>query len=508
MKSPNIEDYDVEVIVDKAVAKQQAKTTNGAAPDEQAPAFSEEAIALQFADRHCEGLRYVAKWGMWLVWDGLRWRRDEVRQVFSMARTLCREVSLTASKGTRKAIASAKTRAAIVALAAEDPRIAATVEQWDADPWLLNTPDGVVDLRTGELREHRPADYITKVTAASPKAKAPRWRWRQFLKEVTAGDRGLEEYLQRVIGYCLTGVTHEQELYFFYGSGRNGKGVLVQTFARILNDYHRATPIETFTVSTSERHPTDLAGLMGARMVTSAETEEGRRWSEAKIKELTGGDKISARFMRQDFFDFYPTFKLVFSGNHMPTLRTVNKAISARFRRIPFTVTIADDKIDRHLDKKLQKEWPGILAWAIEGCLAWQREDGLKPPAAVLEATEKYLETQDVLGEWLAECCILDPNAWEATGILFENWQRWAEERQEWVGSVKTFSARLEDRGGFTRCKNKEQTARGFAGLKLRLSDFKVKADAPNAGPAITVKPKEDKPAKDPKAGPSKKVRF
>src|SRR5262249_53784535 len=155
---------------------------------------------------------------------------------------------------------------------------AATVEQWDADPWLLNTPDGVVDLRTGELRAHRPGDYITKITAASPKAKASRQRWRQFLKEGTAGNRELEDYLQRVIGYCLTGVTHEQELYFNYGSGRNGKGVFVQTFARIMNDYHRATPIETFTVSTSERHPTDLAGLMGARLVTSAETEEGRRW--------------------------------------------------------------------------------------------------------------------------------------------------------------------------------------------------------------------------------------
>jgi putative DNA primase/helicase len=232
-----------------------------------------------------------------------------------------------------------------------------------------------------------------------------------------------------------------------------------------LHDYHKAASIETFTVSNTERHPTELATLVGARLVTAAETEEGRRWSEARIKELTGGDKITARFMRQDPFDFFPQFKLLFSGNHMPTLRSVNKAISRRFNRIPFAVTIPDDKVDTHLAEKLKEEWPGILAWAIEGCLEWQRI-GLSPPKAVTVATESYLESQDVLGEWLDECCEIEGNAWVSTTDLFDSWQDWATERGEWVGSVKTFVLRLEDRGGFR--KHRHDRERGFVGLRLK----------------------------------------
>jgi putative DNA primase/helicase len=262
----------------------------------------------------------------------------------------------------------------VVSLAGEDRRLAATTEQWDADPWLLNTPDGAVDLHTAGCgapgyRLHDQAD------GRIPKGSAP---WMAFLQEVTGGDEALQRYLQRISRYFLAGVTIEQELYFFYGSGKNGKGVWTLSVSRILHDYHRSTSIETFTVAKSERHPTELAGLRGARLVTAAETEEGRRWAEARIKELTGGDKISARFMRQDFFDFFPQFKLLFLGNHMPTLRTVNKAITRRLNRIPFAVTIPDARAHKHLPNE-PAEWPGILAWSIEGCLEWQRI-GLCPP--------------------------------------------------------------------------------------------------------------------------------
>jgi putative DNA primase/helicase len=252
-----------------------------------------------------------------------------------------------------------------------------------------------------------------------------------------------------------------------YGPGRNGKGVFVQTIAGILGDYHRATAIETFTVSQSERHPTELAALRGARLVTAAETEEGRRWAEARIKEMTGGDKVSARFMRQDFFEYVPQFKLIFSGNHMPTLRTVNRAITRRFNRIPFAVIISEDKMNVHLAEELKAEWPGILTWMIEGCLMWQR-DGLKPPPAVTAATEQYLEGQDVLGEWLEECCDLAPGYWAGISELFESWKLWAFDRNEWVGSVKQFSQKLEDRVGLIWRKNPEGTKRGFAGLRLK----------------------------------------
>jgi putative DNA primase/helicase len=333
-----------------------------------APPYSEEALALTFAERHASTLRYVAEWDQWLIWDGTCWRMDRTRQVFTLARELCRETAAEVKKlCERQRIASAKTRAAVVSLAGEDRRLAATTEQWDADPWLLNTPDGVVDLHTGRLREHRTTDYMTKQTAAPPKGECPRWM--SFLQEITGGDEALQRYLQRLSGYCLTGVTNEQELFFFYGSGNNGKGVWVQTVSGVLQDYHCSTSIETFTVAKSERHPTELAGLRGARLVTASETEEGRRWAEARIKELTGGDKISARFMRQDFFEYVPQFKLVLLGNHMPTLRTVNKAITRRFNRIPFSVTIPDERVNKHLAEDSRRSGP--VSWRGQSKAAW-----------------------------------------------------------------------------------------------------------------------------------------
>jgi putative DNA primase/helicase len=289
-----------------------APLTNGGSqqtntPD--APLFSEELLALLFAERHADTLRFVSKQSQWFIWDGTCWREDKTRKAFSLARDVCREISLLSNEAKlRRKVASAQTRAAVVSLAGEDRRLVATIEQWDADPWLLNTPDGVVDLHTGKLREHRREDYMTKQTAVSPAGDCPMWK--KFLSEITDGDGELQRYLQRIAGYCLTGTTHEQELFFFYGSGGNGKGVWVLTIAGILHNYHRASSIETFTVARTERHPTELAGLVGARLVTASETEEGRRWSESRIKELTGNDKITARFMRQDFFDFFPAVQV------------------------------------------------------------------------------------------------------------------------------------------------------------------------------------------------------
>src|SRR5262249_24807376 len=389
---------------------------------------------------------------------------------------------------------SAKTRAAVVSLAGEDPRLVATIKQWDADPWLLNTPDGVVDLRTGKMRKHRADDYMTLQTAVSPKGDCPRWK-KKFIREITGGDEALQNYLQRVSGYCLTGVTIEQELYFLYGSGNNGKGVWTRTISGVLCDYHQTASIETFTVNRSERHPTELAKLHNARLVTTAETEEGRRWAEARIKEITGGDPIDARFMRQDFFTYLPQFKLMPSGNHMPILRTINKAITRRFNRIPFTVTIPDALINTHLTDELKEEWPGILAWAIEGCLEWQR-NGMRPPQAVTEATEAYLESEDVIGEWLDECCIRDPNAWESSTALFNSWKPWALQREEWVGSEKTFTAKLEDRGEFKRRKNPEKTKRGFIGLRQKTTAERQaeKGTAESAAKVDTLIPFPRKP--------------
>ncbi len=251
-----------------------------------------------------------------------------------------------------------------------------------------------------------------------------------FLERITASDTALVEFIQRMCGYFLTGSTRDHALFFGYGTGANGKSVLLSTVAGILADYARVAAIETFTASSSERHPTDLAGLMGARLVSATETEEGRRWAESKVKALTGGDKIAARFMRQDFFEFVPAFKLLFAGNHKPGLRNVDEAIRVRFHLIPFSVTIPPDERDATLSERLKSEWPGILAWMVNGCADWQ-ERGLAPPETVTAATKAYLEAQDAIAAWLDECCETSPNAWERSAVLFGSWKAWAERSGE-----------------------------------------------------------------------------
>lgn len=361
-----------------------------------APAFSDEALALRFAAQNADILRYVAAWSRWLIWTDTHWQFDETLKAFDLSRDVCRAAAGECNKQKlSSAIASAKTVAAVERLAKADRRIAATVDQWDADPWQLNTPGGVVDLRDGECRLQNPADYITKIsgTAADPSQRIPHWR--AFLDRVTGGDAEFVAFLRRVAGYCLTGSTSEQGLFFLYGTGANGKSTFLNAITGAIGDYCRTAPIETFTASTSDRHPTDLAGLRGARLVTAVETEEGRRWAESKIKTVTGGDKITARFMRQDFFEYTPQFKLLIAGNHKPGLRSVDQAIRRRLHLIPFTITIPAGERDPKLNDKLKAEWPGILAWMIEGCLEWQ-QCGLAPPAAVTDATAAYLEAEEL----------------------------------------------------------------------------------------------------------------
>ena len=308
--------------------------------DARPPEFSDEALALHFAEKHADRLCYVAAWGKWLVWTGKFWRRDDTLLAFDLVRAECRAASALAEKpGIKRDLASAQTVAAVERLAKADRRLAATVDQWDAVPWLLNTPGGTVDLRTGKLRQHRSNEYITKITAVTPR-KGRRRRWPVFLRRIMAGDRELIRYLQRVAGYALTGDTREHALFFFHGTGANGKGVFISTLTNIMGDYATTAPIETFIASHNDRHPTDLASLRGARLVNAQEIEQGKAWAESKIKALTGGDKISARFMRQDFFEFYPVFKLFIAGNHKPGLRTVDEAIRRRMNLIPFKVTI------------------------------------------------------------------------------------------------------------------------------------------------------------------------
>jgi putative DNA primase/helicase len=425
------------------------------------PDSSEDALALAFTKRHGKDLRYVAAWNRWLKWNGACWVVENTLLPFDYSRKICREFSSLEKEAIARQIASAKTTASIISLARADRQIAATTEQWDNDPWLLNTPGGIVDLRNGDLTPHRRDAYCTKITSVISAGSCPLWL--TFLSRIFGDDAELISFVQRVVGYSITGITRDHALFFGYGTGANGKSVFNATIAGVLNDYARTAPMETFTASRMDRHPTELAALRGARLVTAVETEEGRDWAESRIKLLTGGDRVAARFMRQDFFEFVPQFKLLVFGNHKPRLRTVDEAIRRRLHLIPFSVTIPENERDPQLADKLQNERSGILAWAIQGCLEWQRM-GLSPPKAVVDATSQYLTAEDAIGSWIEACCERRNDTWTASTELYVSWKNWADQFGEQAGSHRHFSEKLEARG-FT--KERRSYGRGFRGLRV-----------------------------------------
>jgi putative DNA primase/helicase len=423
--------------------------------------MSDDAIALAFSARHDGELLHVPGWGHWLRWDGCRWARDTTLAVFDLARAMCREAAALLDDGSSAKVASAQKVAAVEKLARSDRRHAREAAAFDADRWSLNTPAGVVDLRTGKTRPHNRADLFTKVTGTAPGGTCPRWI--AFLDEVTQGDREAVAYLQRWAGYMLTGETREHAFLFLFGPGGNGKGVLVNTLAAALGDYATTAPMETFMASQQDRHPTDLAGLRGARLVLAQETEAGRVLAESRIKALTGGDRIAARFMRGDFFEFVPAFKLVMVGNHRPVIRNPDDAMRRRLHLLPLTFRPARPNPD--LTAALAAELPGVLSWAIEGCMAWQR-DGLGKPAVVKAATDEYFAEQDLLSQWLDEQCEADRTAEEASSALFRDWEGWAKARGEPAGTQKAFTSALERH--FLKGRN-ATGHRVFKGLRLRL---------------------------------------
>lgn len=422
-------------------------------------------MALELADEHGHRLRHIAQWGRWMLFEGGYWKIDQTLWTFDQARRLCRQYAAAAKGGLRRKISSHSTVAGVVSLLRTDRRIAATIDQWDIDPMLLNTPAGAINLATGALRDARPEDHCTKVTSVAPArglSECPQWI--RFLDRISGGDVELVEFLQRMCGYALTGKIEEEAIFFIYGTGRNGKSKFLQVLVDILGSYHEKAAMATFTADRGqERHPTEIAKLMGARLVTAVETEEDRQWAEAKIKAMTGGDKLTARFMRADFFDFYPQYTLIIVGNHKPGLKTVDVAIRRRFHVIPFSVTIPEHEQDPKLGDKLREEYPAILTWMIAGCLAWQI-DGLNPPAAVTEATASYLDSEDSIADWMSESGNVDPGAFETRAALYASWKDWCFRMGEHAGPSKEFFKKLLGRG---LAKHKRDGKRGFKGFEL-----------------------------------------
>jgi putative DNA primase/helicase len=428
---------------------------------------TDEALALEFARRHSSFFRYVSDWNRWMIYDGEMWVRDELMRVYSESRALCREDSIAASKTMKAKILSARTVNAIVSLARSDPILAAVVDQWDHDPMALNCRGEVHQLDDDRFsRMAIPGDYLTKSTTVKPSGDCPLWI--EFLEKVTAGDAALVDYLQRVCGYCLTGSTQEQCLFFLYGPGGNGKTTFVNTISGVMGDYAKTAAIDAFSQTGNDRHPTELANLQGARLVVASETAEGRRWDETRIKTLTGGETISARFMRMDFFEYRPVLKLMVSGNHKPELKGVDEAWRRRMQIIPFTVRIPASERIFGLEQLLRLEWPGILAWMIEGARHWSAM-GLQPPPAVMDATEEYLEGEDVLGGWIEETIDFAPadeKAFLSRQALFGEWSLFCKNTGEKIGTRKQFVVAINRRKGFNQ--HKRDGVRGYLGMRFK----------------------------------------
>jgi putative DNA primase/helicase len=411
--------------------------------------------AERFVDQHGERVRFCHPWGKWFIFDGRRWVTDDSGLVEAMMKTTVRHIYNEAAEAEtdkeRKAIADhakrSESRARIadaLHLTRSETGIPVSPAEFDSDPWLLNCENGTVDLRTGELREHRRADLITKLVPVEydPQAAAPVFM--AFLEQILPSE-ALRRFVQRVVGYAATGRVSEEILVILHGGGANGKSTLVNAVMETLGDYAQQTAPDLLLVKRGA-HPTELADLFGARLVASVEVDEGRRLAESLVKQLTGRDPIKARRMREDFWQFDPTHTVFLATNHRPEVRGTDHAIWRRLRLVPFNVTIPKPQQDRALAEKLRAELPGVLRWIVAGCLEWQRE-GLGEPDEVKAATGQYREDMDILGDFIAVRCVVHPNVSAGATPLYNAYKGWCEENGENAVPQRRFGLQLGERG-------------------------------------------------------------
>jgi putative DNA primase/helicase len=436
---------------------------------------------------HGHELRYVPAWRAWLIWTGQYWQRDETGEVMRRAKAMVMSIYTAAGyetdetkrrELTRHALRSESARALRDALevAKSETGIPVTLEDLDRDPFALNVGNGTLDLRTATLRPHDPADLITRwiPTHYDPTAEAPTWR--AFLEHIFGGRRALIAFVQRAAGYALTGDTREQVIFLFLGVGANGKSTLILTLTDLLKAYAAQMSVETILAKRQDSTAmNDMLSVAGARFVSVVEPDLGRRLAEGLVKALTGGEAVSVKKLYSDIFKVRPSFKVFLSTNHRPIIRGTDHAIWRRIRLIPFDIVIPDAEQDQALADRLRVEAPGILRWAVEGCLAWQR-DGLGLPDEVRTATARYRADMDGLGEFLRERCIVEPGASVAAGDLYDAYRDWASSAGEQTVSKKALNLELTERG--LRPWRTER-ARGWTGIRLatqveRLTDSRA----------------------------------
>jgi len=420
-------------------------------------------------------LRYVHGPNVWRVWHGGRWAQDTNgaadRQVLEAARqrlfdaaTILDEKQAAAEAKWAIGSRSAKRVRDCLTIAGSIHPFTSTPQQYDSDPWALNVQNGTLDLRTSDLRDHDPTAMHSKMAPVeyTPGAECPRWQ--QFLDEVFAGNADLSDFLRRAVGYSLTGDTREQALFVQHGNGANGKTTLLGALKRLLGDYQQNADFATFSYAREKQAGTrdDLAALVGARLVTASEAAVGMRFSEGRVKQLTGSDPVTCRPLYGKHFDYIPTYKVWLSCNHRPTVRDTSEAFWRRVHLIPFTVSFRGRE-DLELPEKLATELPGILAWAVLGCLEWQ-QDGLNPPEAVKAATASYRADEDVIGSFLADRTEADPQAVTLSKHLHGAYLQWCEENGEKQASRKAIGEALTERGFLA---DKRSIGRVWLGVRL-----------------------------------------
>lgn len=446
----------------------------GAGDGEVRRRYTDIANAQRFVAHHGERLRWVLG-SRWLLWDGRRWQAARIEEIEALAKETAQAIWSEVPSGRdagqcdeiarhAKQSSSARAVSAMIKLARSDERIGVRQADLDIDPLLFNCGNGTLDLRAWTFREHRSRDLVTKLSPFAYDDTADSPTWKQFVLQAMGGNTALAEFLQRAVGYSLTGDVREQCLFFLYGLGANGKSTFVETVRCLLGDYAMHVDSSSFLRQHGEAIRTDIARIAGARFISAAEIGPGREMDEVLVKQLTGGGRITARHLYSAPFEFDPIAKIWIEANHKPVIRGVDNAIWRRIHLIPFSVTIPPAERDRQLPERLRGELPGIFNWALDGYHWWQQE-GLAPPPQVLAATAEYRQEMDLIADFLSDCCVVDSASTVWKSDLYGAYVRWSEEHRAAAISQKTFGKSLTDRG---HREARIASGRYWIGIRLR----------------------------------------
>lgn len=404
--------------------------------------------AERIAHEYGHAIKYVSDIG-WLIWDGKRWKIDNKKEIERITAKVLRDLYKSEDEAeTKWARMCERRNIRMNSIKDLMPLVAGEREEFDKHKYLFNVENGVIDLTTGKLQPHDRELGLTKIANVTFEEDSKCPTWLSFLEQIFQGDQELIDYMQRLIGYSLTGEITEQIMVFLIGGGSNGKSTFINTIKDLMGEYGKQAKSDTFIKKKETGANNDIARLVGARFVSAIESEDGEQLSESFVKQITGGEPVLARFLRQEYFEFIPEFKVFFTTNHKPVIKGVDEGIWRRVRLVPFNLQLPKEKRDKKLPEKLSLEMPGILNWAVEGCLKWQKE-GLKDPATVMKATSDYKEDMDILGPFLYECCfapMIEEVKIEAKE-LYEVYQNWCYRTGEFALKNRAFYRAMETKG-------------------------------------------------------------